>query len=140
MGWADTLADRSARRWFETIAGRIEPGWSALSADPALWSRYEHHLAAVTDAVHVEGQLVGRQEPVSDLVLIASHAHDVWTAAEKEGWTPPSDAARWAPSEWTGLRLLACFRLAAAEPHGPKLSREAALLRRTTAEPRKRVR
>ncbi|MTD52692.1 DUF6401 family natural product biosynthesis protein [Amycolatopsis pithecellobii] len=140
MGWADNLADRSARRWFREIAGPLEPGWSALSAYPALWPAYERHLSSVVDAVRVEEEQVQRQEPVTNLVLIASHAHDVWTAAEKKGWAPPADVSGWTPEEWTGLRLLACFRLAAAEPHGPKLSRVAAVLRPATAEIRKRVR
>ncbi|TNC24575.1 DUF6401 family natural product biosynthesis protein [Amycolatopsis alkalitolerans] len=125
MGWADNLADRSARRWFDGLAGRLEPGWSALATDPVLWPVYERHLVAVSDAVRCEDELVGRQEPVSDLVLIASHAHDVWTEADESGWSPPGDASRWTTEERAGLRLLACFRLAAAEPHGPKLPRTA---------------
>lgn len=140
MGWADYLADRSARRWFDSLAGRLEPGWAALSADPALWRAFDRHLVAVADVVRCEEELVTRQEPVSDLVLIAAHAHDVWTGAEARGWAPPADAARWTPEEWTGLRLLAAFRLAAAEPHGPKLSPAAALVRRESAPARRHVR
>jgi hypothetical protein len=140
MGWADYLADRSARRWFDQLAGRLEPGWSALSADQGLWPAYDRHLSAVADAVRCEDELVARQEPVSDLVLIASHAHDIWTGAEARGWAPPQDASGWTPEEWTGLRLLACFRLAAAEPHGPKLSPAAALVRRVTMPARKHAR
>jgi hypothetical protein len=139
MGWADYLADRSARRWFDGLAGWLEPGWSALSADPGLWRVYDLHLSAVADAVRCEDGLVSRREPVSDLVLIASHAHDVWTGAETRGWTPPADVSHWTAEEWTGLRLLACFRLAASEPHGPKLS-PAAGQRRESVESRKRVR
>lgn len=73
--------------------------------------------------------MVRRQEPVTRLVLLAGHAHDVWTEAEKDGWQPPRDADDWT-RDWTGLRLLACLRLAADEPHGPKLSRTAELTRR----------
>ncbi|GHF48134.1 hypothetical protein FHX82_001350 [Amycolatopsis bartoniae] len=138
MGWADYLADRSARRWLQTVAGRLEPGWRALSGDAALWTAYERHLAAVADAVRCEDELVARTEPVSDLVLIAGHAHDVWTEAESRGWAPPARPADWTTEEWTGLRLLACYRLAAGEPHGPKLSPAAALARPATTK--KRVR
>ncbi|GAB2975736.1 DUF6401 family natural product biosynthesis protein [Amycolatopsis acidiphila] len=140
MGWADYLADRSARRWFYGLAGRLDPGWSALAVDPGLWRAYDRHASAVADAVRCEDDLVARQEPVSDLVLIASHAHDVWTGADARGWTPPADVSRWTPEEWTGLRLLACLRLAAAEPRGPRLSPAAAELRRESVAARKRVR
>lgn len=140
MGWADYLADRSARRWLDGVAGRLEPGWTALSADPSLWLAYERHVSAVTDAVRCEDELVTRREPVSDLVLIAGHAHDIWTEAESQGWSPPTDVSRWTPEEWAGLRMLACFRLASAEPGGPKLSPVAAVLRPQPAETRKRVR
>lgn len=140
MGWADYLANRSARRWLDTLAGRFEAGWSALAADSTLWPSYERHLAAVTDTVRCEEELITRPEPVSDLVLIASHAHDVWTEAVANGWAPPKDVAGWTPQEWAGLRMLACFRLAAAQPHGPKLGSTAERLRRPPASARKRVR
>ncbi|WP_431878773.1 DUF6401 family natural product biosynthesis protein [Amycolatopsis sacchari] len=140
MGWADYLADRSARRWLEEVAGRLEPGWRALSADPALWGVFEEHLTAVAEVVRCETELVTRQDPASTLVLIAGHAHDVWTEAEADGWAPPAREQGWTAAEWTGLRVLACFRLAAAEPHGPKLSPAAALVRPRTRGIGKRVR
>ncbi|KAA9153258.1 hypothetical protein FPZ12_035020 [Amycolatopsis acidicola] len=140
MGWADFLADRSARRWLYGVAGRLEPGWLALAAEPQLWPVFERHLSAVADAVRCEADLVPRQEPVTDLVLVAGHAHDVWRAAQAEGWTPPTTALGWTAQEWTGLRLLACYRLASAEPRGPRLSRTAAELRPISAGVPRRVR
>jgi hypothetical protein len=140
MGWADNLADRSARRWLQGIAGRFEPGWSALAADPSLWSAYERHLSAVVDAVRCEDELVSRREPVSDLVLIAGHAHDIWTEARSRGWSPPTNVSRWTTEEWAGLRLLACFRLASSQPRGPRLSPVAAVLRPQSAEAWKHAR
>jgi hypothetical protein len=140
MGWADSLADRSARHWLLGVAERLEPGWLALSSDPALWPAYERHLSSVVDAVRCEDELVPRPEPVTNLVLIAGHAHDVWTEAAAAGWAPPVSAAGWTPQEWTGLRMLACYRLASAEPHGPRLSRIAAVLRPQSANTPKRVR
>nr|WP_243870045.1 DUF6401 family natural product biosynthesis protein [Amycolatopsis granulosa] len=119
------MAERSARRWLRGVAGRLGPGWHALTADPALWRAVDRHEAAVADAVRCEQDMVPRQEPVSRLVLLAGHAHDVWTEAARAGWQPPLDGASWNEREWTGLRLLACLRLAAAEPHGPKLPRAA---------------
>ncbi|MDQ0379550.1 DUF6401 family natural product biosynthesis protein [Amycolatopsis thermophila] len=122
MQWADYLADRSARRWLRGIAGRLDPGWQALAGDPSLWRAFSRHLTAVDDAVRCEEDMVSRDEPVSRLVLLAGHAHDVWTQAEGTGWQPPE---RWTDQEWTGLRLLACLRLAADERGGPKLPRVA---------------
>ncbi|NIH78951.1 DUF6401 family natural product biosynthesis protein [Amycolatopsis viridis] len=129
MRWADFLADRSARRWLRGVAGRLGPGWQALAADPSLSRAVNRHEAAVADAVRCEQDVVPRQDPVSRLVLLAGHAHDVWTEAERTGWQPPLDSASWSEREWTGLRLLACLRLAAAEPHGPKLPRAAEVAR-----------
>ena len=129
MGWADGLADRSARRWLQGAAGRLESGWPALADDHALWTAYEKHLAAVADAIRCEAELVPRAEPVTDLVLLAGHAHDVWVKAKAHDWEPPGSQAEWSPREWTGLRILACYRLASLEPGGPRLSRVAADLR-----------
>lgn len=134
------MADRSARRWLQWVAGQLEQGWAALAADPSLWSAYEWHLSAVADAVRCEDELVARREPVSDLILIAAHAHDVWSKARSDGWSPPRDVSRWTTGEWTGLRMLACFRMASAEPHGPRLSPVAAVLRPRPADARKHVR
>ncbi|MFD4198258.1 DUF6401 family natural product biosynthesis protein [Amycolatopsis thermoflava] len=121
MQWADSLADRSARRWLRGIAGRLDSGWQALAGDPSVWRAFDRHLAAVDDAVRCEQDMVPRQEPVSRLVLLAGHAHDVWTEAAELDWQPPADPGGWTDREWTGLRLLACLRLAADEPRGPKL-------------------
>lgn len=140
MHWADYLAERSARRWLHGVARRLEPGWHALAGDPALWPPFEHHLSAVLDAVRVESELVERSEQVTDLVLIAGHAHDVWTDAVGSGWTPPPDVAEWTSRQWPGLRLLACCRLGAAEPHGPRLPRVAAALRPVPADVPRKVR
>lgn len=141
MSWADYVADRSARRWLSGIAGQLEPGWAALARDPALWSAYEQHVASVAEAARIENEFVPRTEPVTTLVLLAGHAHDVWTEASAKGWRPPADIAGWTTGEWTGLRMLACYRLAAGEPHGPALSPAAAAARaRTAPPPRKRVR
>lgn len=140
MHWADLLADRSARRWLQGIAGRLEPGWRALAAEPALWPVFQDHESAVREAVRVEDEMVERPDRASALVLIAAHAHDVWTEATRAGRFPPGDAAGWTRHEWTGLRLLACYRLAAAQPHGPKLSRAASALRPVSAEVAKKVR
>ena len=129
MGWADLLADRSARRWLRGAAGRLESGWPALADDPALWSAYEQHVAAVADAIRCEAELVPRTEPVTDLVLLAGHAHDVWANATANEWEPPHAPSDWTQREWTGLRILACYRLASLEPRGPRLSRAAADLR-----------
>ncbi|HJQ47308.1 MAG TPA: DUF6401 family natural product biosynthesis protein [Amycolatopsis sp.] len=126
MGWADNLADRSARRWLQGAAGRLESGWLALADDFALWTAYERHLVAAVDAIRCEAELVPRTEPVTDLVLLAGHAHDVWANAVAREWQPPQSAADWDPREWTGLRILACYRLAALEPGGPRLTRAAA--------------
>jgi hypothetical protein len=138
--WADLLADRSARRWLQGIANRLEPGWRALAAEPALWRVFEGHESAVRDAVRVEDEMVPRPDRASTLVLIAGHAHDVWTEAARADRLPPEETTGWTSDEWAGLRLLACYRLAAAEPHGPKLSRAAAALRPVSAEVAKKVR
>lgn len=129
MHWADFLADRSARRWLRGIAERLDSGWPALAGDPALWRVFERHLNAVDDAVRCEQDMTSRDEPVSRLVLLAGHAHDVWIEGEVTGWRPPG-ADDWTGQEWTGLRLLACLRLASDEPGGPKLPRAAAFARR----------
>jgi len=126
MGWADLLADRSARRWLQGIAGRLESGWPALADDPALWTAFEQHLAASVNAIRAEAELVPRAEPVTDLVLLAGHAHDVWTKAVEDDWQPPRFPSDWSQREWTGLRILACYRLASLEPHGPRLTGAAA--------------
>lgn len=140
MHWADLWADRSARRWLQGIANRLEPGWRALAAEPALWRVFEGHESAVRDAVRVEDEMVERPDRASELVLIAGHAHDVWTEAARDGRLPPAEVTGWTSHEWTGLRLLACYRLAAAQPHGPKLSRAAAALRPVPADVGKKVR
>lgn len=140
MHWADLWADRSARRWLQGIADRLEPGWRALAAEPALWPVFEGHSSAVRDAARVEDEMVERPERASRLVLIAAHAHDVWTEAARAGRLPPAEVTKWTRREWTGLRLLACYRLAAAEPHGPKLSRAAAVLQPFSAEAPRKVR
>ncbi|GAB3568389.1 hypothetical protein GCM10027445_18360 [Amycolatopsis endophytica] len=129
MQWADFLADRSARRWLRGVAGQLDSGWRALAGDPALWRAFERHVNAVGDAVRCELDLVPRGEPVTRLVLLAGHAHDVWTEAGVLGWSSPG-AQDWNDQEWTGLRLLACLRLAADEPGGPKLPRSAAFARK----------
>lgn len=129
MGWADALADRSARRWLEGAAGRLASGWVALAEDHVLWAAYEQHLAAAVDAIRCEAELVPRAEPVTDLVLLAGHAHDVWAKAVGQEWEAPQSPADWSPREWTGLRILACYRLASQERGGPRLSRAAAVLR-----------
>src|SRR3954451_21045849 len=91
MSWADLLADRSARRWLHGIARRLDSGWLALTGDRlSLWPAFESHTSAVIDAVRCESELVPREEPVTDLVLLAAHAHDVWTRAVADGWTPPA--------------------------------------------------
>ncbi|HKS43606.1 MAG TPA: DUF6401 family natural product biosynthesis protein [Amycolatopsis sp.] len=140
MHWADFLAERSARRWLRGMAGQLEPGWHALAWDPALWPVFERHLSAVHDAVRVEDEMVERAEPVSDLILIAGHAHDVWTEAVSSGWRAPEQPAGWTAKEWSGLRLLACYRLAAAEPHGPRLPQAAEGLRPALPDLRRHVR
>jgi hypothetical protein len=128
MHWADYLAERSARRWLRGLARQLAPGWRALAGNPALWPVFQRHTSAVLDAVHVEQELVQRSEQVSNLMLIAGHAHDIWGDAVATGWRAPAKPAGWTGQEWTGLRLLACYGLAAAEPHGPRLPRAAAEL------------
>jgi hypothetical protein len=138
--WADYLAERSARRWLCGIAPRLASGWRALAGDRALWPEFARHTAAVDDAVRAERELVERGERVSDLMLIAGHAHDVWTEATASGWAPPAEPSVWTRNEWTGLRLLACYHLASAEPHGPRLPRGAVIQRPASADTVKRAR
>jgi hypothetical protein len=138
--WADYLAERSARRWLRGIAPRLASGWAALAGNRALWPEFAGHTAAVHDAVRAEAELVERGERVSDLVLIAGHAHDVWTGATASGWTPPAGPSGWTRHERTGLRLLACYHLASAEPHGPRLPRGAVIPRPASADTVKRAR
>ncbi|WP_020666886.1 DUF6401 family natural product biosynthesis protein [Amycolatopsis nigrescens] len=121
MSWLDLLTDRSARRWLSAVAAELTAGWAALAADPSLHKGFERHLRGAADSVRREEELVLRTSPVSPLVLLASHAHDVRALALRTGWRPPDEPADWTPGEWTGLRLLACYRLAAREPRGPRL-------------------
>ncbi|GAA1955842.1 DUF6401 family natural product biosynthesis protein [Amycolatopsis minnesotensis] len=121
MHWIDRLTDRSARRWLCGMGARVESGWVALGTCPDLRLAFGTQLHAVADAVHVELDLSGRAEPLTPLALIAGHAHDVWTAATRAGWQPPAVPSAWARHEPTGLRLLACYWLAATLPHGPKV-------------------
>jgi hypothetical protein len=120
MSWVDILADRSARRWLEATGAQLDSGWAALAADAPLRQEFERHLRAVADDVLIECEFVTRQAPVSPLVLLASHAHDT-RAAACAGWRPPQCRRDWTAGEWHGLRLLACYRLAAALPRGPGL-------------------
>ncbi|WP_246257578.1 DUF6401 family natural product biosynthesis protein [Amycolatopsis anabasis] len=120
MAWVDLLADRSARRWLSAIELRLASGWTALAQQEPLRHEFERHLRAVADEVRCEQELVRRPEPVSNLVLLASHAHDVRRAAAESGWRPPATTADWTIGEWTGLRLLACYRLATTLPRGPR--------------------
>ncbi|GHF21348.1 hypothetical protein GCM10017786_64140 [Amycolatopsis deserti] len=99
-----------------------------------MWRAFDRHLTAVADAVRCEADMVARQEPVSRLVLLAGHAHDVWTEAAELDWQPPADPGGWTEREWTGLRLLACLLLAADEPRGPRLPAEAEFARTRPVE------
>jgi uncharacterized protein DUF6401 len=111
-----------------------------LAADKALWPVFQRHVTAVLDVVRVEEELVERPQPVTGLMLIAGHAHDVWQEAVATGWRAPAEPAGWTGREWTGLRLLACYRLAAAEPHGPRLPRATAELAPAAGGVARRVR
>ncbi|MEU6641212.1 DUF6401 family natural product biosynthesis protein [Saccharomonospora sp. NPDC046836] len=119
MGWLDSATDRSARRWLSRMGDELRSGWLAL-AEPAVRKKFDQHLDQITEFLRVQEELVDRAVPTTPLVLIAGHAYDVRNQARDEGWQPPDTAAAWTADEWFGLRLLACYELAAREPRGPK--------------------
>ncbi|SFB00554.1 hypothetical protein SAMN05216266_103227 [Amycolatopsis marina] len=103
------------------MESRLESGWAALSRRPDVQQQFRAHLAAVTDAVRCEDELVPRPEPVTPLVLLASHGYEVFQEADRRGWKPPEHEAQWTPGEWYGLRLLACYWLASEVRRGPPM-------------------
>ncbi|GAB3480345.1 DUF6401 family natural product biosynthesis protein [Amycolatopsis cihanbeyliensis] len=121
MTWLELLTDHSARRWLRRMGAQLDSGWIALAGRESLRQAFGEHLDAVAEVVRCEEQLVPRPEPVTALVLLASHAYDTRLLATRAGWRPPRTVIDWSPREWYGLRLLACYRLACGLPHGPRL-------------------
>lgn len=119
VDWLDLLADRSARRWLRRIEERLRSGWTSVSTQPDVQRQFHTHLSAVADVVRCEAELVHRSEPVTTLVLLAAHGHEVFQDANRLGWSPPRQEDDWSAAEWFGLRLLACYWLAGAERRGP---------------------
>ncbi|WP_216210823.1 DUF6401 family natural product biosynthesis protein [Amycolatopsis aidingensis] len=121
MTWLELLTDHSARRWLRRMGSQLDSGWAALAGAECLRHAFAEHLTAVAEVVRCEEQLVPRPEPVTRLVLLASHAYDTRLLATRAGWLPPRAITDWSPREWYGLRLLACYRLACEVRHGPRL-------------------
>ena len=103
------------------MEARLDSGWSALSTRPDVRQQFRAHLAAVADAVRCEDELVPRPEPVTPLVLLASHGFEVIREADRRGWKPPEREGDWTPDEWYGLRFLACYWLASELRRGPPM-------------------
>src|SRR4051812_2949890 len=123
MSWLDRVTDRSARRWLSTVGTQLSSGWLALAEGLLPKEIFEGHIQSVANAVRCELELGSRSispnYDLSVLVLLAGHAYDVQTGALRNGWRPPSQLREWTPGEWTGIRLLACYLLAARQSRGP---------------------
>jgi hypothetical protein len=126
MAWLDRATDRSARRWLSTVGTQLASGWVALAEELLPRQTFEIHIEAAVNVVRCENE-IRRQDfaaptpAPSALVLVAGHAYNVQTGALRNGWRPPSQLWEWTPAEWTGIRLLACYVLAARQPRGPRM-------------------